>query len=228
MVLLQRRPEPAAKIADRAFTSGNVRNIPNMSNHKRRLAVFCSGGGSNFQALFHAIGERSLPAEIALCISNRSACGAMEFAREKGIAAVHLSEKQFTTPGDFSHAMLETLREHQIEFILLAGYMRKIPAETVSRYSGKILNIHPALLPKFGGEGMYGTHVHEAVIAAGETRSGATVHFVDEEYDRGAILLQRSVPVEKDDTPPLLAARVLECEHKLYPDALEKLLALPG
>ncbi|RTY37154.1 phosphoribosylglycinamide formyltransferase [Chlorobium phaeovibrioides] len=198
-----------------------------MSNHKRRLAVFCSGGGSNFRALFHAIEERSLPAEIVLCISNRSACGAMEFAREKGIETVHLSEKQFNEPGDFSGAMLDTLEEHHIEFILLAGYMRKIPAEMVKRYSGKILNIHPALLPKFGGEGMYGTHVHEAVIAAGESRSGATVHFVDEEYDRGAILLQRSVPVETDDTPQSLAARVLECEHRLYPDALEKLLALP-
>jgi len=151
----------------------------------------------------------------------------MEFAREKGIEAVHLSEKQFNEPGDFSGAMLDTLEEHHIEFILLAGYMRKIPAEMVKRYSGKILNIHPALLPKFGGEGMYGTHVHEAVIAAGESRSGATVHFVDEEYDRGAILLQRSVPVETDDTPQSLAARVLECEHRLYPDALEKLLALP-
>jgi phosphoribosylglycinamide formyltransferase-1 len=168
-----------------------------------------------------------MPAEIVLCISNRSACGAMEFARKKGISAVHLSEKQFSAFGEFSRTMIETLEKHRIEFILLAGYMRKIPAEIVSRYSGKILNIHPALLPKFGGEGMYGSLVHEAVIAAGETRSGATVHFVDEEYDRGAILLQESVAVEKDDTPASLAARVLECEHKLYPDALEKLLDLP-
>ena len=195
-----------------------------MTIKKTRIAVFCSGNGSNFKALFHAITQRQLPAEIALCLSNKSRCGAMEFAEHNSIPTLHCSEKQFGTFDDFATAMVEKLREHQIEIILLAGYMRKVPDAMVAAFSDKMLNIHPALLPKFGGEGMYGIHVHAAVLAAGETESGATVHLVNEEYDKGKILLQRSVPVMPNDTPEQLAARVLECEHALYPDALEKLL----
>lgn len=195
-----------------------------MANDKRRLAVFCSGSGSNFKALYRAIQERNLPAEIVLCLSNRSQCGAIDFAREQAVATLHLSEKQFPSFDTFAEAMAGTLRAHQIDAVLLAGYMRKIPPAVVHAFPNRILNIHPALLPKFGGEGMYGIHVHAAVIAAGEHESGATVHFVNEEYDRGAILLQRSVPVLEGDTPEKLAARVLACEHSLYPDALEQLL----
>ena len=195
-----------------------------MPNSKKRLAVFCSGSGSNFQALFYAIIERALPAEIVLCISNRSQCGAMEFAREQGMETLHLSEKQFESFDEFEGTMVITLLEHRIDFILLAGYMRKVPDAVVASFHDRILNIHPALLPKFGGEGMYGIHVHKAVIEAGETETGATVHFVNEEYDKGRILMQQHVPVLKGDTPEILAARVLECEHELYPDALEKLL----
>jgi len=192
--------------------------------NKTRIAVFCSGGGSNFKALFQAITARQLPAEIVLCVSNRSQCGAMEFAREHNIATFHITEKQFTSFDDFAAAMLQELKKHRVDIILLAGYMRKVPDVVVTVFSDKMLNIHPALLPKFGGEGMYGIHVHTAVLAAGETETGATVHFVNEEYDKGALLLQRSVPVLPTDTPETLAARVLECEHTLYPDALEKLL----
>ncbi|ABB23319.1 phosphoribosylglycinamide formyltransferase [Pelodictyon luteolum] len=195
-----------------------------MSNPKRRLAVFCSGTGSNFMAVHKAIAERRLQAEIVLCISNRSQCGAMEFARRKGIDTLHISEKQFNGQEEFARAMIQALEAYGIETILLAGYMRKIPAEVTVAYRGNILNIHPALLPKFGGEGMYGIHVHTAVLAAGEQQSGASVHFVDEEYDRGEILLQGTVPVMEGDTPETLAARVLECEHRIYPEALEKLL----
>ncbi|KZK74577.1 MAG: phosphoribosylglycinamide formyltransferase [Pelodictyon luteolum] len=195
-----------------------------MSNPKRRLAVFCSGTGSNFMAVHKAIAERSLPAEIVLCISNRRQCGAMEFARREGIDTLHISEKQFNGQEEFARAMIQALEAHGIETILLAGYMRKIPAEVTLAYRNNILNIHPALLPKFGGEGMYGIHVHTAVLAAGEQQSGATVHFVDEEYDRGEILLQGTVPVMEGDTPETLAARVLECEHRIYPEALYKLL----
>lgn len=195
-----------------------------MSNPKRRLAVFCSGTGSNFMAVHKAIAERSLPAEIVLCISNRRQCGAMEFARREGIDTLHISEKQFNGQEEFARAMIQALEAHGIETILLAGYMRKIPAEVTLAYRDNILNIHPALLPKFGGEGMYGIHVHTAVLAAGEQQSGATVHFVDEEYDRGEILLQGTVPVMEGDTPETLAARVLECEHRIYPEALYKLL----
>jgi len=195
-----------------------------MSTKHTRLAVFCSGRGSNFKALFHAIIERELPAEIVLCVSNHAECGAMEFAREYGIEALHLSEKQFGSHGEFARAMLDALRERRIELILLAGYMRKVPDEVVAAWPEKIVNIHPALLPQFGGQGMYGMRVHEAVIASGETRSGATVHFVNEEYDKGRIIKQNHVPVLPDDTPESLAERVLRCEHRLYPDALEQLL----
>lgn len=195
-----------------------------MPSHKSRLAVFCSGTGSNFRALYGAIADRPLDAEIVLCLSNRSQCGAMEFAREHGITAVHLSEKQYPDYVSFVSAMLGVLREHRIENIVLAGYMRKVPEAVVAAYSERILNIHPALLPKFGGEGMYGIHVHTAVLAAGETESGATVHIVNEEYDKGRIVLQGRVPVLPSDTPETLAARVLACEHRLYPEALEKLL----
>jgi phosphoribosylglycinamide formyltransferase-1 len=197
-----------------------------MTTNKTRIALFCSGSGSNFKALFHAIRNKQLTAEIVLCLSNRSQCGAMEFAEQNGIATAHITEKQFAAFDEFAVAMVDRLKEHHIDIILLAGYMRKVPDAVVSAFPGKMLNIHPAVLPKFGGEGMYGIHVHTAVLEAGETETGATVHFVNEEYDKGEILLQRTVPVLTDDTPETLAARVLECEHRLYPDALEKLLTL--
>ena len=196
-----------------------------MTTNKTRLAVFCSGNGSNFRSIYRAIAEKNLNAEIILCLSNRSQCGAMEFAAQNGIATLHRTEKQFDSFEAFAADMVVQLKERQIDYILLAGYMRKVPEAVVAAFPDRILNIHPALLPKFGGEGMYGIHVHTAVLQAGEGKSGATVHFVNEEYDKGEILLQRTVPVLPDDTPEILAARVLECEHALYPDALEKLLA---
>ncbi|AAM71565.1 MAG TPA: phosphoribosylglycinamide formyltransferase [Chlorobaculum sp.] len=195
-----------------------------MIDKKKRLAVFCSGTGSNFKALFHAIIERELPAEIVMCLSNRSQCGAIDFAKEYGIETLHLSESQFGSHDDFARAMLSELRDRQIDMILLAGYLRKIPDAVIAAYPEKIVNIHPSLLPQFGGHGMYGMRVHEAVIASGETRSGATVHFVNEEYDKGRIIMQNHVPVLPGDTPKTLAERVLRCEHRLYPAALEKLL----
>ena len=197
-----------------------------MTTHKTRIAVFCSGGGSNFKSIYRSIAKKPLNAEIVLCLSNRSQCGAMEFASQHGIATVHITEKQFRTFDEFATAMVKHLKEAQIDIVLLAGYMRKVPDAAVKAFPDKMLNIHPALLPKFGGEGMYGIHVHSAVLDAGETQSGATVHFVNEEYDKGKILLQRTVPVLPGDTPDILAARVLECEHQLYPDALEKLLTM--
>ncbi len=195
-----------------------------MADNKRRLAVFCSGTGSNFRALQHAILERGIPAEFELCLSNRSQCGAFEFAQEHGIETLHLSEKQFGSYEEFEEAMVRALMVRGIDLILLAGYMRKVPDAVVAAFPDRILNIHPALLPKFGGEGMYGIHVHAAVLAAGEAESGATVHVVNEEYDKGRIVMQRRVPVMPGDTPEALADRVLECEHALYPDALEKIL----
>ncbi len=195
-----------------------------MPDHKSRLAVFCSGTGSNFKALHRAITEKQIDAEFVLCISNRSQCGASVYAQIHGIPVLHIRENQFPDHESFSAAMLSALKEHGIDYLILAGYLRKIPDLVVDAYRDRIVNIHPALLPKFGGEGMYGMRVHTAVLAAGDTESGATVHLVDEVYDRGRILMQQSVPVLPGDTPETLAARVLACEHELYPRALEKLL----
>lgn len=185
------------------------------------IAVFASGRGSNFQAILHAIESGSVSAHISVLVSNNSAAGAMETARAYGIPAVHLSEKQYVDRQDFVHRMLTILEEHQVEGIILAGYLKRIPTRVVQQYSNRILNIHPALLPFFGGEGMYGHHVHEAVIASGMKISGATVHFVNEEYDRGAILLQKTVDVQKDDTAETLAAKVLAIEHEIFPRAVK-------
>ncbi|NTV99421.1 MAG: phosphoribosylglycinamide formyltransferase [Chlorobiaceae bacterium] len=195
-----------------------------MGVHKTRLAVFCSGTGSNFKVLHRAIAEKYIDAEFVLCISNRKVCGAMEYARENGIPAMQFSENQYPDYESFVAAMLAALEEYRIEYIVLAGYMRKIPDTIVRAYRERIVNIHPALLPKFGGEGMYGINVHTAVLAAGEKESGATVHMVDEEYDRGRVVLQQKVPVLPGDTPESLAHRVLACEHELYPRAFRKLL----
>lgn len=187
-------------------------------NDRVQIAVFASGRGSNFQAVQKAL--RAMPdppAEIVLCISNNPSPGAFQFAQEEGIETLRLSPKMFDDEAEYDRALEGALRERSIGMIVLAGYMRQLPTGVVRAYAGRILNIHPALLPKFGGKGMYGIHVHEAVIAAGETASGPTVHLVDEEYDSGPIVAQERVPVYPDDTPELLAARVLEAEHRLYP-----------
>jgi phosphoribosylglycinamide formyltransferase-1 len=183
-----------------------------------RIAVFASGRGSNFRAIHAAlVSMGTAPAAITLCISNNPNPGAFDYARENGIEAIRLSPKMFSDPLDYQRALMELLLDRGIELIVLAGYMRKLPPEVVETYRGRILNIHPALLPDFGGQGMYGSNVHEAVIAAGASESGASVHLVDEEYDTGAVVAQERVPVLPDDTPETLAARVLEAEHRLYP-----------
>jgi phosphoribosylglycinamide formyltransferase-1 len=190
---------------------------------KLRTAVFASGGGSNFQALLdHQSPEGSW--EIALLVTDRTDAGAIERARAAGVAVAVVPP--VGRPADArARELVDLLEGHRIGLILLAGYLRLVPREVVERYRARILNIHPALLPKFGGKGMYGIHVHRAVLEAGERESGATVHFVDEEYDRGATLAQARVPVLEGDTPHALAARVLEVEHRLYPVAVDHLCA---
>lgn len=186
-----------------------------------QVAVFGSGRGSNFHAILSAIQQGTLPGvSIRLVISNNSGSGILEIARAHGVPALHLSRKQFATDDAFVDAMLGALRAHDVNFIALAGYMKRLDRRVVHAYRHRIINIHPALLPEFGGEGMYGMHVHRAVLAAGRTVSGATVHIVDEEYDRGAIVLQRKVAVEPGETPESLAAKVLVVEHALYPEAI--------
>jgi len=190
------------------------------------IAVFGSGAGSNFQAILAAVQQGDIPgARISLVLSNNSGAGILGIARASGLPAVHLSQKQYPDERSFARAVLSTLEAHGVNLVVLAGYMKRVPQDVVAAYRGRMVNIHPALLPRHGGEGMYGMRVHEAVLRAGENVSGATVHFVDEEYDHGAVVLQRTVPVLAGDTPATLAARVLETEHAIYPEAL-RMIAL--
>lgn len=186
------------------------------------IAVFASGRGSNFEALHSAIVEEKFPARIVVVVSNNSQAGALSLARSFNIPAFHISQKQFATIEVFNEKVLQTLHSLDVNFIVLAGYMKKIDASLIRAYRNRIINIHPALLPKFGGEGMYGIHVHEAVIAAKEKQSGATVHFVNDKYDRGEIIEQVKVNIDTDDTPQSLAAKVLQVEHALLPRVVKR------
>ncbi len=186
------------------------------------VAVFGSGRGSNFQAILAALHAGRIPrTRIAVVISNNSSAGILDIARANEVPASHVSEKQFPTEDAFVDHLHATLLGYNVNFIVLAGYMKRIPRRIIAEFRSRIINIHPALLPKFGGQGMYGMHVHEAVIAANEKFSGATVHFVDEEYDRGAIILQRAVAIEAQETPATLAHKVLAIEHTLYPETIK-------
>jgi len=192
------------------------------------VAVLGSGRGSNFQAILSALQAGTLPGvRICLVLSNNSTAGILEIARANDIPALHLSQRQFADESAFAAAMLEAFRCAGVDFLVLAGYMKRVPALIVQTFPRRIINIHPALLPHFGGAGMYGMHVHEAVIAARSAFSGATVHFVDEEYDHGSTVLQKEIPVLPDDTPATLASRVLEVEHALLPEALRRLASAP-
>jgi len=175
-----------------------------------RIAVAVSGRGSNLEALIRALPPGG-PAAVVLVLTNRADAGAVEVARRHGIPVSVLRD------ADDATAWREALEAARVDLVVLAGYLRLVPAPVVERFRGRIVNIHPALLPAFGGPGMYGRRVHEAVLAAGAQESGATVHLVDEVYDRGAVLAQARVPVLPGDTAETLAARVLGVEHKLLP-----------
>ena len=185
-----------------------------------RLAVCVSGRGSNLVALLEAL-TGSPAAEVVLVLSNKADAPALDRARERGIPA-----EAFDNFRDAAE-WLARLARHHVDLVVLAGYLKLVPAGVISAYRGRILNIHPALLPDFGGPGMYGHHVHEAVVRSGVPFSGATVHLVDEEYDRGEILGQARVPVLPGDTADTLAARVLGAEHRLLP-AVELAAAAAG
>jgi phosphoribosylglycinamide formyltransferase 1 len=188
-----------------------------------KLGFLASHGGSNLQAIVDACKEGMLDGEARAVISNSSRAGARTRAEREGIPFYHLSSVTHAEPAALDTAILAALQKHGVEVVCLAGYMKKLGARTLAAYRGRILNIHPALLPKFGGRGMYGMRVHEAVLAAGEKESGATVHLIDGEYDHGPVLAQEVVPVCAGDTPELLQARVLAVEHRLYAATLQKI-----
>lgn len=186
-----------------------------------RVAVLASGSGSNLQAILDhqsALGAAA-SARVVLVASDHDDAGALTRARDAGIAAQALDRNARTT------GLAGILAQHHIDLVVLAGYLRLVPADVVSHYRGRILNVHPALLPAFGGPGMFGHHVHEAVIASGARLTGPTVHFVDERYDEGPVIAQAAVPVLPTDTPDELAARVLQAEHLLYPRVVEAVAA---
>lgn len=183
-----------------------------------KIAFMASGNGSNMQAVIDSIKSGSLEASVVAVISNNSASGALARAKSESIPHYHISSS--THPGAEADAIINVLETHKADLLCLAGYMKKVDDKVIDFMDGKVLNIHPALLPKHGGKNMYGMKVHEAVIAAGEKQSGATVHLVESEYDKGRILLQAEVPVETNDTPESLATRVLNLEHEMYSDAL--------
>ncbi len=178
-----------------------------------RIAVLASGSGSNLGALFtHFDDPRAAAVGTIVCVgSDKADAGALGRARDRGVSTLLLSDHQDGV------ALRSRLHEHTVDLVVLAGYLKLLPAEIVSAWPGRVLNVHPALLPAFGGAGMYGSRVHAAVVASGARVSGATVHFVNEQYDRGAIAAQWPVPVYPWDTPTDLAARVLQVEHRLLP-----------
>jgi phosphoribosylglycinamide formyltransferase 1 len=187
-----------------------------------RLAVFASGGGSNLQAIIDRFNtpDANLPLRVSLVISDRADAHALQRARDAGIEAMHIQVSG--RPADLStREMLAALELNDIDLIALAGYLRLIPAAVIKRFPERIVNIHPAMLPYFGGKGMYGMNVHRAVIESGTPFSGATVHYVTENYDEGDVIAQWPVPVRTTDTPEMLAERVLNVEHVLYPAVLE-------
>ena len=186
------------------------------------IAVFASGRGSNFEALQHAIITEKFPARIVLVLSNNSQSGALALARSFNIPAFHISQRQFNSSDEFDATVLEILRIHEVNFIVLAGYMKQISEPLIKKYPGRIINIHPALLPKYGGKGMYGHYVHEAVKAAQEKETGITIHLVNEKYDDGRILFQALCPIAPDDTPDQIAEKVHSLEYAYYPTQIEK------
>lgn len=188
---------------------------------KLRLAVFASGRGSNLEAILHAIDRGELSARVVLVVSNKHDAGAFEFARQYGIPCEHWPQERFSREPNLDDSLLALLSEHHVQLIALAGYLKKLSSRIIAVYKHRIVNIHPALLPAFGGKGMYGMNVHRAVIEQGCKVSGVTVHLVDDDYDTGPPVLQRCVSVEDDDTPESLAARILEMEHRVYPEALQ-------
>lgn len=187
-----------------------------------RVAVFVSGGGSNLQSLIDAFASGYISGgAIELVFSNKETAYGLERAKTAGIKTAVLAPKIYSDRESFDLAAAQIMNRENISLVCLAGYMRVLSKAFIDTFRGKIMNIHPALLPDFGGEGMYGIHVHEAVLKSGVKETGCTVHFVDYGTDTGPVILQRRAPVKEGDTPETLQKRVLVEEHKAYPEAVK-------
>jgi formyltetrahydrofolate-dependent phosphoribosylglycinamide formyltransferase len=191
-----------------------------MNYDAMRIGVFASGRGSNLQAIIKSIESGLLNCKIEFVLSNNSNSGALEIARRYNIPAIHLSEKNFFSD-NFEYSFIEILRKYNPELIVLAGYMKLIPQIVVKEYRNRIINIHPALLPKFGGKGMYGMNVHKAVFDLKEKYSGISVHLVNEEYDKGKVLYQEKVDISDCKSAEEVADKLLKIEHIVYPKVLK-------
>ncbi|GAB3419158.1 phosphoribosylglycinamide formyltransferase [Niabella aquatica] len=184
----------------------------------KKLAIFASGAGSNAQKIIDHF-KHSDQAEVALIVCNKPGAGVLTIAEKEGIEYVLINKEQYKKDGYVSF-----LKEKGIEFIILAGFLLKIPQPLIDAYPQKIVNIHPALLPKYGGKGMYGSFVHEAVINNKEKESGITIHFVDEHYDHGAVIFQAACEITADDTAETLAQKIHRLEHAHFPTVIQKII----
>jgi formyltetrahydrofolate-dependent phosphoribosylglycinamide formyltransferase len=186
--------------------------------NRLRIAVLLSGSGTSLENLFECAGRGELPGEVVLVISSKAGAGGLERARRHGVPAVAVPRRDHPDPSSFNDAIHAELARHEIDLVALLGFLSIF--ETRGRFAGRVINVHPALIPAFCGKGFYGRRVHEAVLEAGVKVSGATVHFADDEYDQGPIILQEAVPVREDDTPESLAERVQAAERRLVPEAI--------
>lgn len=185
-----------------------------------RLGVLVSGSGSNLQSIIDATESGVLKSKVVCVLSNKESAYALERGRNHGIDAIYINPKDPC----YDDILLNYMKEYKVDLIVLAGYLKIVDKKLIDLYKGRIINIHPSLLPKYGGKGYYGIHVHEAVLKAGEKESGATVHYVDDGIDTGEIILQRSLKVREDDTPQTLQKRILEeIEHKILVEAIKML-----
>lgn len=190
----------------------------------KNIVVFASGSGTNFQAVIDAINRGDIDARISGLITNNAHIGAIARAEKHNIPSIIFNPAEYENEQEYAQQALKQLNTWNTDLIVLAGYLKKIPSEVIKAFLGRIINIHPALLPKYGGKGFYGHHVHKAVIDAGEKISGCTVHIVTDEFDAGPVLAQIKVPVLTDDTPATLAQRILEQEHILLPKVINHVL----
>ena len=191
----------------------------------KRLAIFVSGGGTDFQSIIDGVNGKTIHAEIVLCVASKQGIYAIERAKQHNIPYKVFNKSDYACVAEMFDEIASLLDRLEVDLIVLAGYLTILPQPFVAKYKGKIINIHPSLIPKYCGDGYYGIAVHRAVIEAGEPESGATVHYVDEGVDTGNIIRQEKVPVYPEDTPETLAARVLALEHKLLPEVVKQLCA---
>ncbi|MCE9606743.1 MAG: phosphoribosylglycinamide formyltransferase [Planctomycetia bacterium] len=197
--------------------------MTDLSKKTLRVAVLISGGGTTLRNILAQVETAALPVEVVAVISSAPRARGLEYARAAGIATAVIERREFATDEDFGAAVFNECRRSGCDYVVMAGYLKFVPIP--DDFALRVLNIHPGLIPAFCGHGMYGHHVHEAVLAYGAKLSGCTVHFVDNQFDHGPIILQRAVPVLDDDTPDTLAARVFEAECIAYPEALRLLAA---